>query len=225
MENTARIFLSAEEAYCRDTGNRPLFLEVSIGIKADSHRTPLDTEEVVAITLPDGKRLRVRGRIDRVDRLGGTSDNRFAIWDYKTGSTWKYKQQPPFWQGRVVQHALYLELMKAHLKALTDTLPGARVEQVGYFFPGERGQGERIRYTPEQLAEGGAILQRLVRIAASGAFLATNNAKNDCGFCDYRGLCGDIEAVTAASDNKQSNATNTVLQPFLELRAHGKAEA
>jgi RecB family exonuclease len=223
MRATARIFLREDEEFCRKTGNRPLFLEASVGMKSDEHRTPLDSEEPVRVALPGGKHLRVRGRIDRVDRVGGAAGNIFAIWDYKTGSSWKYHQQPPFWQGRVVQHALYLELMKAHLLALSEQFPEARVERFGFFFPSERTRGERIEFTPEQLAEGGGILQRLARIAGNGAFLATNTS-DDCAFCDYKRICGDLEAVAAASRGKLGNPRNTILQPYLELRTYGEAE-
>jgi RecB family exonuclease len=223
LRATARIFLREDEEFCRKTGNRPLFVEASVGMKSDEHRTPLDSEEPVRVALPGGKHLRVRGRIDRVDRVGGAAGNVFAIWDYKTGSSWKYHQEPPFWQGRVVQHALYLEMMKAHLLALRDYLPEASVERFGFFFPSERTRGERIEFTPEQLAEGGAILQRLARIAGNGAFLATNTS-DDCKFCDYQRICGDFEAVAAACGRKLENPTNTILQPYLELRTYGKAE-
>ena len=223
LRATARIFLREDEEFCRKTGNRPLVVEASVGMKSDEHRTLLDCDEPVRVPLPNGKHLRVRGRIDRVDRVGGAAGNVFAVWDYKTGSSWKYHQKPPFWQGRVVQHALYLELMKAHLLALSEHFPEARVERFGFFFPSERTRGERIEFTPEQLAEGGAIFQRLASIAGNGAFLATNTS-DDCAFCDYQRICGDFEAVAAASGRKLENPTNTILQPYLELRTYGEAE-
>src|SRR5262249_47313038 len=160
------------------------FVEVSIGMKSDKHGTSLDIEEPVRVALPGGKHLRVRGRIDRLDRVGGAAENAFVIWDYKTGSSWRYQQVPPFWQGPVVQHAFYLELMKARLQALSEQLPDARIERFGFFFPSERARGERIEFTPEELAEGNAILERLARVAGTGAFLATNNS-DDCKFCHY----------------------------------------
>ena len=137
--------------------------------------------------LPDGRSLRVRGRIDRIDRVAGPKANVFEIWDYKSGSTWKYTQEPrPFWSGRVIQHALYLFVMNARLAAVAKDFPDARVERFGYFFPSEKASGERIEFTAEQLEEGQNVLARLARIAASGAFLATTAADKDCGFCDYR---------------------------------------
>ncbi len=34
---------------------------------------------------------------------------------------------------------------------------------------------------------------------ADGVFLATDDNKLDCGFCDYREICGDVEAIGAHS--------------------------
>jgi PD-(D/E)XK nuclease superfamily len=223
LRRTAQIFLRREEEYCTRTGNRPLFLEVSIGLKTDGAVTRLDTHEPVEVRLPDGSSLRVRGRIDRVDRVGGAEANVFAIWDYKTGGTWKYMQEPrPFWEGRVVQHALYLLVMNARLKAIGEEFSGARLDEFGFFFPSEKGGGERIEFTPGDLEEGAGVLGRLARIAANGAFLATTEHDKDCSFCDYRGICGDVAAVASASERKLATPSNAILEPYRELR-HGEA--
>jgi ATP-dependent helicase/nuclease subunit B len=225
LHRTARIFLREEEVYCRETGNRPMFMEVSIGMKMEGPGTGLDTAEPVEIKLPDGGSLRVRGRIDRVDRVAEAGLNSFVIWDYKTGGTWKYTQEPrPFWAGRVVQHALYTMMMSARLKALGREFPEGEVERFGYFFPSDKAGGERIEFTPPQLGAGGEVLERLAKIAASGAFLATNQADNDCGYCDYAGICGDVHALASASDRKLKSPSNLVLTPYAELRGNGKAK-
>jgi ATP-dependent helicase/nuclease subunit B len=221
LKRTARIFLHEEEVYCRETGNRPQFLEVSIGMKNEGQGTGLDAMEPVEVKLPDGSALRVRGRIDRIDRAAGAKPNAFVIWDYKTGGSWKYTQDPPFWAGRVVQHALYLLAMNARLKAMPKEFPGATIERFGYFLPGEKASGERIEFTPEQLESGKNVLNRLARIASTGAFLATNQHDKDCGFCEYRGICGDVAAVAAASDRKLRSPANTILRPYAELRGDG----
>lgn len=220
---TARIFLREEDEYCRETGNRPLFMEVSIGMKPEGPPTVLDTDEPVRANLPSGRSLRIRGRIDRIDKVAGNKANAFAIWDYKTGGTWKYTQEPrPFWAGRVVQHALYTMVMNNRLQALPDEFPGARIEQFGYFFPSERGGGERIEFTPKQLERGGEVLEKLATIASSGAFLATNQHDKDCNYCDYIGICGDVVRVAAASDRKLKSQANLILTPYAELRADAK---
>ena len=165
----------------------------------------------------------MHGRIDRIDRAaGGQKPGDLIIWDYKTGSTWKYIQEPrPFWQGRVIQHALYTRMMEERVKGSGGELAGARVARFGYFFPSEKGGGERIELEPAELAGGIEVLDRLVRLASSGAFLATNDAKSDCNFCDYLGVCGNVTAVTCASDRKLAAAGNDILAPFAELRSDG----
>ena len=223
LKRTAEIFLAEEVEYQRDTGNQPLFFEVSVGLDASGTGTVLDTRDPVLVPLQGGGSLRVRGRIDRVDRVAVANPNEFLIWDYKTGGTWKYTQEPrPFWQGRVVQHALYLRAMKALLLARAKDYPGAKADRFGYFFPSAKAGGERIEFTAEQLEEGGDILSRLARIAASGAFVATNDWEKDCRHCDYQSICGDVVALSAATDRKLSEPSNPLLKPFAELRGHGK---
>jgi ATP-dependent helicase/nuclease subunit B len=223
LRRTAEIFLHEEEDYCKRTANQPQFLEVSIGLKAGGSGTPLDTEEPVEVRLPQGSSLRVRARIDRVDRVARTKENAFAIWDYKTGAAWKYRQDPPFWEGRVIQHVLYMLVLKARLKAMGKDFGGARVEDFGFFFPSERGQGERISYTLQQLEAGPDVLGRLAHIAAGGAFLATSDHGNDCTFCDYRAICGDVAAVARASDRKLAARSRAILEPYASLRGYGEA--
>src|SRR5690606_28323763 len=56
-----------------------------------------------AVQLPAG-RLRLRGAIDRVDRL---ADGALRIVDYKTGGSSRYPPRQPFAGGRRIQHLLY----------------------------------------------------------------------------------------------------------------------
>ena len=156
---------------------------------------PIDFERAISgvpVQLPDGTTIHLRGRIDRVDE----TDAGLALWDYKTGSTHRFRtpRNDPFNGGRVLQHAIYIELAKAHY--------GERVAQFGYFFPTEKGRGERILFTPTQLAGAPDLLARLRESIAQGAFLATTEV-DDCAFCDYRSICRDVEAVTAQSERKQ----------------------
>jgi ATP-dependent helicase/nuclease subunit B len=214
LERICRIFLAEEEEYAK-TGNRPLFLEVAIGMRGGE--TPLDIEEPLSVQLPNGRHIRARGRMDRIDKIAGGPDVLF-IHDYKTGSALKYEERPPFNQGRTVQHALYLELLKVRLRCLEHEFSGARVEGFGYFFPGDKERGRRLEYACTELAEGTRVLQELSQIAASGTFLPTNCAE-DCKFCDYRRVCGDIDSVVSTSKAKLANAANDqILKPILELR-------
>jgi hypothetical protein len=96
---------------------------------------------------------------------------------------------------------------------------GAQVDGFGYFFPGDKERGRRLEYAGHELAKGTRVLQDLSQIVASASFLATN-CVDDCKFCDYRPVCGDIETVVSQSAAKLSNAANReILQPILKLRA------
>jgi len=177
LERAIRIF-EVEEAEWRTTG-RPVDFEREIS--------------GVPVALPGGETIHVRGRIDRVDE----TEAGLALWDYKTGSTTRYRapRTDPFNGGRILQHAIYMELARAHY--------GKPVALFGYFFPTEKGRGERITFTPAQLAGAPELLARLRGLIARGTFQATTDAK-DCAYCDYRGICRDVETVTAQSERKQA---------------------
>jgi PD-(D/E)XK nuclease superfamily len=215
---TAQIFLIEEEELCRRS--RPLFLETAIGMPPYEHSTPLDAEEPVTITLADGKTIRARGRLDRVDILEDGSKSMYSIWDYKTGRPNRYDKPDCFWQGRVIQHALYIEMARAILRK--KVAPGAEVSHFGYFFPGSGHRGIRIRRWRNQMIGAAEVIERLCSILANGCFLPTNNAKEDCPFCDYLLICGNSDALAAASTRKLENLSNECLQPIRELRTIGQ---
>jgi len=218
LDQAVHIFLSEEERHCEDRW--PVYMEASIGLPASEDGTPLDSTEPVQLALGGGMTIRIRGRMDRVDRIGAPDARTFAVWDYKTGSSWRFRQKPPFWQGRVLQHAIYLHLATERLR---QTDPEAVVAEVGYFFPGHRGRGERVTYTPQGLDAGLAILRRLCRAIASGAFLATDKPETDCTWCDYADVCGDTEAIAGDAERKLQSG-DKLLEPLSQLRGYDEQE-
>ena len=131
---TIRTFLVEEVRYSSQTGNRPVFLEASLGMRTAGEGSAIDSDEPVPIPLPDGTSMRVRGRVDRIDEVGGSEQRSYVIWDYKTGSAWKYDAADPFRCGRVVQPALYVEMVRRCLK---NAVKGqTHVTHFGFFFPG-----------------------------------------------------------------------------------------
>jgi len=211
LRQSAWIMLAEEEEYCRQTSSRPVYLEACLGL-APGAGTPLDCREPVPVNLGEGLTLRSCGKVDRIDQLGGKE---YAIWDYKTGSAWRYRPGDPFHEGRVVQPALYLAMVERRLK---EVVPGARVRQFGFFFPSDRERGQRIQWSAEQLADGRRILASLVGTIRRGAFLPTTDA-DDCKFCPYRPICGDVEAVARASQAKLA-AGDRLLADLAERRGH-----
>lgn len=209
LEQACLIFLREEEIYQQD--HKPLYLESSVGMPPEGDACPMDSTDPVSIRLSKGREIRIRGRLDRVDQ---DADGRFLVWDYKTGSSWIYQQSPPFWEGRILQHYLYMEIARRRLGQIHNN---AQIVTSGYFLPGHEAMGERFAYTAEQLAEGSKILGRLCDVLTAGLFAPTT-AGGDCKFCDYVEVCGDADATASRAEAKlKANATG-VLGPFAELR-------
>ncbi|MFO8009141.1 MAG: PD-(D/E)XK nuclease family protein, partial [Candidatus Brocadiia bacterium] len=216
LEQTARTFLREDERYCQHTHSVPAYLEASIGMPPDGHGTDLDTLAPVSLTLPNGKVIRVRGRVDRIDRIGNGAVHTYGIWDYKSGSTWGYDRADPLRQGRKVQPFIYMTVVGHRLREKIDCQ--ARVEYFGFFFPGVRAVGERLQWTPSELAGGGQVLQNLCQVVADGVFVATNDHEQDCTYCDYQGICGDVETLSATVNRMLECPENRMLDPFRNLR-------
>jgi hypothetical protein len=217
----AETLVREEERHALATGSEPVYVEASLGMAPGEHGTALDHPEPIAVALPGGRAIRVRGRVDRIDVAGGPAGE-WGSWDYKSGSTWGYDRADPFPEGRKIQPYLYVRMVERRLR---DTVgPRAVVRSFGYFFPGAKGRGERIAWEAGRLAAGGAVLDALCRIIASGAFAATTDAGKDCRLCDYRGACGDVEAQAGASIHKIRTG-EPLLEPLRTLRAKSLGEA
>jgi hypothetical protein len=223
LRQAARIFLREEEALC--SGSRPFCFEASVGLLPEGKGTPLDTLQPVSLRLGGGATVRARGRIDRIDRVPDGEGRRYTVWDYKTGSSWKYRRDrpgspdDPFRSGRLVQNALYLQLAESRLKEAVS--PEAAVDRFGYFFPTTREHGERIEWTAAELAGGTRVIRRLCEMLAGGAFPFTDDPE-DVYHSDYKEAFGDVNAAAAASLRKLENAANEPLGPFRRLRGYEK---
>jgi ATP-dependent helicase/nuclease subunit B len=221
LEAMARIFLH-EEFTLASRGWRPRFLEVSLGMPAEGHGSDLDTADPVSVVLASGPSFRARGRIDRIDERDDPRGPALFLWDYKTGGSWKYGRHKPFWQGRIAQPYLYHEMARARLAAMVSPSCGADVRGFGFFFPSTKTHGERLEYSQEALADGLHLLDLQLKLAASGAYIATIDHKNDCTYCPFRAICGDVENVAAASVRKMQNTDNSALDIFRLLRPNDK---
>jgi len=214
LRRTARIFLQEEETYCR--GSHPLYFEAAIGLAPEGEGNPIDSPEPVEIELPDGKIIRARGRIDRVDVVPGSGEKHFTVCDYKTGSSRRFDRMDPFLQGRRVQHVLYMALAQS---CLAQCHPGAEVTVFGYFFPSTSEHGERLQWGTERLAEGTGILYRLCEMLANGCFPFTDDTA-DVTYSDYQAAFGDMDTAAKAVGKKMQNPENQALRSFKELRGY-----
>jgi hypothetical protein len=150
----------------------------------------------VTLTLPDGRTLRIVGRIDRIDRL---ADGRYRVVDYKTGSAWGHERKDGVYRGgRRLQHLLYSEAVEG------DPTLGDEVASAEYHFPTVKGENQTVSYAREQLRGGLGLVARLLDAVAQGRYLPTEDP-GDCRFCDYAPICRHGMIIDPDDDQKESN--------------------
>ena len=146
----------------------------------------------VEIELPSGGRIRVRGAIDRVDRL--PSDG-IQVVDYKTGWPGRHSTTSVWNGGRRLQHLLYTEV--------AERLTGQRVDRMEYHFPTKKGENTSAGFTREELRDGLALVDRLLDVVANGLFLPTEESK-DCRFCNFAAVCRVREGTYGKVDSARA---------------------
>ncbi len=91
LERIANIFLTEEEELCRSS--RPIHLETPIGMSVEGAQEDIGPRKPVRIAL-GSKSIRALGVIDRIDQSEeGSEGDVHWIWDYKSGSSRKYRRR------------------------------------------------------------------------------------------------------------------------------------
>lgn len=173
-------FLTKDNEYRARYGMTPAAVEMAFG---------LDGTEPVAIKLPDGRTVDVRGKIDRVDR---GEDGRVSVLDYKSGKADKYKdlRHDPVGAGTTLQLGIY---------ALAAMQQGHGDQVLAQFWMATgRGKFTLAGYdwappVTERFAE---VVGTMVDGIESGVFPANPGeydaffgSHKNCGFCDYNRVC------------------------------------
>jgi ATP-dependent helicase/nuclease subunit B len=150
---------------------------------------PHSPTPAVTVTLPDGRPLRLRGSIDRVDR---TADGELIVIDYKTGRSDRYaglSEHNPTPGGSHLQLVLYSAAVRQVLQQPDATTRGA------YWFVSRKGRFDTAGYpiTDEVEARVLATVEGIVDGIGSGLFPQHPAAPGwrmyvDCEFCEPDGL-------------------------------------
>jgi ATP-dependent helicase/nuclease subunit B len=173
---------------------------------------PLGQTEPVEVDLEDGGRIRLRGRIDRIDRL---PEGGYEVVDYKTGRPYlPGGLTATFAGGRQLQHGLYALAAGELLRPLD---PRARVLCSSYYFPTTRGQGRRVERLQADPTAVKRVLRDLCELLAAGTFLHTADA-GACKYCEFQRACGNDPVARAEA--KLANPENRVLEAYRRLQTH-----
>ena len=202
------LFIAAE---CDDRGVEGVGFEVTFGARWDEAAEDLDDERPVAIPVAGRRRILLRGRIDRINRL---EDGSYEVVDYKTGGFWRPDWGGVFAGGTRLQHALYSAAATQLLQARDK---GARVIRGSYAFPTARGWKSRVEFRREQAKGLSRVLGDLADVIASGAFIHAPE-EDSCKWCDFGAACGKEPTARAAA--KLEASTSGVLESYRRLQQH-----
>ena len=140
---------------------------------------PFGMDDGPATIDADGEPVQVRGYIDRLDDRGAG----LRVVDYKTGRDYGYGGRSGIYNGgRRLQHLVYTLAAREVL--------GRPVAGMDYHFPTRRGENRVRSFESDELDSGGDLVATLLEGVAAGRFPATDDAKEDCRFCDFGDLCG-----------------------------------
>jgi RecB family exonuclease len=172
FHETVQAWLSREAALAETS--RPAHFELAFGSTHDLAPGEPHLTSPLEIELGDDRRVRVTGRIDRIDRR----EDGLVLRDYKTG-------RAPKDDGRVFRGGQQLQI-PFYVLAAEHLFPGEKV--VGAFLDYVDG-GRQVAFDPA-LAGSPAfrtLLRGLVDALAAGLFVQEPSA---CDWCDFTAVCG-----------------------------------
>ncbi len=199
------------------TDRRPIAFEVAFGLPGggpaeatDDQAESLARAEPIQIRLGE-QTVRLRGRIDRIDRLDPADEGRYEIVDYKTGGFFGSDYDGRFRGGRLLQHALYGLAASELLRAREG---GATVTSGVYYFPSARAGGQRVRIPQPSGQQVAAVLRDLLDTVGAGAMIHAVD-ENNCRWCGFAAACGRNPVGRARG--KLANRANAQLEPYRRL--------
>jgi ATP-dependent helicase/nuclease subunit B len=222
FEREKRAFLDDLDAFlaaeCEGRhGRDPVGFEVTFGLPVDAaDEEPLASTEPLVVDLGHGRRLRVRGRIDRINRVG---PGKYEVVDYKTGGFWPDDWKGVFAGGTRLQHALY---GRAAARILSKPGKAAEVVRGVYVFPSVNGHRRRKEIAAPATSELNSVLRDLLDVIGTGAF-ATSDGNGGCRWCEFAGACHAEDPAAPHDDamrakRKIENPANKVLDVYVRLR-------
>ncbi|MGF9913342.1 PD-(D/E)XK nuclease family protein [Paenibacillus ehimensis] len=196
----------AEIFYLHEVGrtDQPCFFELELAAQDG---------ESMEIRLPGGINFKLRGFVDRIDRIG---PHEYRIIDYKTGSTSKYKAAAYFSGGTQLQHAIYSIAVEQWLRE-TGRDPEARVTEAEYYFPTERGRGEKVTRLQNRREDLASVVAKLLDSLNRGVYIPAKDSMV-CRWCDYQAVCGSHADWMAGK--RESSVNADILSTLLEVEGH-----
>jgi ATP-dependent helicase/nuclease subunit B len=204
---TLTVFLRGEI----DSAARARYFEAAFGYPEKEGET-IGMSEPLVLDLGGGRSIKVRGKIDRVDF--DEASKLWNVWDYKTGSTYEYKDHDRLARGTKIQHAIYARAICAMLQQRGIE---AKVGQSGYYFPTPKGRANR-QARPCGDGELEHALNLLFDTVGRGFF--PHPTEEACRYCDYEELCGGDRKLAAEQMARKfaANSDHPAVRAWLALQ-------
>lgn len=175
-------YLTADDTHRAKHAATPAHFEMAFGLR---DKPPL------TIDLDDGRTLRFRGMIDRVDQ--GPAGTKFVS-DYKTGKGSQYerieKADDPTKQGTLLQLGLYAEAVAQQLGAsAVEThywMVNTAANHARHGYPWTLDHRARLVEVLTTIADG---IEQGVFAAIPGDFQSHFGTYENCKYCEFDGLC------------------------------------
>ncbi len=163
---------------------RPVGYEVAFGMRGSSADEAQNdaAREPLELCFPDGSKLYLRGKIDRIDQ----GPEGLRIVDYKTGRSDSYRTDPEKIARAEQQMAIYMHAGEELAKR--GVVPG-KVVEVGLYFPTAKGEGHRLKFALEDLAR---VIRPEDQLALFDVFKLgqfTPMVSDECNFCNALEIC------------------------------------
>lgn len=203
LQQDMKVFLHIAEKLAGE----PVFVERSFG----ESTTPF------SLSLGGAKKIFLRGRIDRIDKCGSS---RYAVWDYKTGSTYTFEEKGFINKGTQLQHAVYGAVAECLLREEDND---ATVMQTGYLFPTEKGmrKGEGTIFAREVTEETVRIWQKAIEailaIVDAGLFFPAPET-GFCSICQYKEYCDGNDLLQWMKKKQEDNENTLLFKPWKTLQ-------
>ena len=134
-------------------------------------------------------------------------DGTFHVWDYKTGSALSVREGTGLRGGRQIQPALYAMALRDAARP-GRAVPG-KVSRSGYFFPGRKGEGQRMARRRSIASQTREALRRLFDLLGRGHVPARALRERTAGSATYEAICGGTKRRASAAREKLAADTRT----------------
>ena len=209
---SCQIFLKEEEEIHKRYSNHPLYFELAFGTRDNEHEI-LGKIKAIELKIPDGNRISIQGKIDRVDVL---PDGTFLVIDYKTGSSRDYKKKNPFRHGQQIQHALYAMAVEDIL-AKKEVGYELKVSESGYYFPTTSGLGNIVLYQQHNREQVLEIINILLDLVTKGNFAMIQKAEEL--ICkDYREIMEQNQVIPVKGTKGEIYDSEPALEEIKRLQ-------